>query len=160
MKIGHNKQSLAITLTDDERKIVGSEYVTVTLSPTSKERWMTLEASKDGRRWYTHTDATHPNRVEMQADLPLFGTETVQSWSTGPGILFGHKPSMNKPLKELSRSRSPRPREGIAPLTGMPGFDQLKEAVILINNFKRTYGSQLEMSLEDGVLRVRMMLEL
>lgn len=160
MKIGRNSTSLMIAFTEQEKAFIGSDRCNIQIDPGSRERWITVTGRPDGQRtFYTHNDSTHPVRTEIQCDLPQFGTELVNAVSPGPGILYGSKPTMSIPMKNINRGGGV-PRPTVQRLTGMPGLDELKQAVLLVNNFKKEYGSQIELTLEDGVLRIRMMLEI
>jgi hypothetical protein len=159
MKIARNNTALSISLTANERAALRGSRCRVQLNATSKNEWLILTGTEDlnDRSIYSNArDSEHPFRVDtVQNGLPLFGVETVDCRVVG-GSIYVNAPRMNRPLIE----RSKREKRPIAHLAAMPGIEEAKQAVMLINNMKEAYGNQIEITVEEGKLRIRMMLEL
>lgn len=159
MQVGRNKQSLTISLSANERAALGGSRCHVVLNPTSRTEWLILSGSDnpgDRSIYETPRNENYPYRLEIAApDIPMFGTEPVECKAIG-GKLYVEAPRMNKPLIE----RTSTPRLPPDKLSSMPGLEEVKQAVKIINNCKKTYGKQVEISVENDELRIRMMLEL
>lgn len=159
MQVGRNNQSLTVSLSANERAALGGSKCHVVLNPTSRTEWLILSGSDnsgDRSIYETPRNEKHPYRIEVSAPgIPVFGTEPVECKAIG-GKLYVEAPRMNRPLIERNTTTRLPPNK----LSSMPGLDEVKEAVKMVNNFKATYGDQVEITVEAGYLRMRMMLEL
>jgi hypothetical protein len=158
LKIAHNMAHLEVAMTGEERAALTTDRCNYTLSRESAQRWLVLVSDENGQHKIGArlSDSTHPYSVVIAGlkDLPLFGAETVQP-TMNAGRLFIPRPFMNI-VRRSSQSRSGKP-----PLASdMPGLTELKQAVQIINNMRRQYGDQLEMSVTNGELRVRLLVEI
>lgn len=160
MKISHNKSHMDIALLEEERAMLKLDRVKIDFNFESRKHWVSLTPTNEpggkliGHR---HSDSQYRYSVVIsRVNLPLFGVEVVDT-AFHNGVLYGAKPMMNAPRREVNRL--PRPR--VESIAQMPGLEELKQAVTLINNMRRNYGEQLEMQITpDGVLRVRLLLEI
>lgn len=164
MKIGRNNSGLVVTLTETEHALLQhADFARVTFELDNKVNWIRLEKSDDAVGSHklvpVNNDNQHSRRCELHGkNSPMeqrFGTEHVASRSPMNGILYGAMPTMLKPLTPMLKGKN-----RLSNPANMPGLEQLKEAVQIINNFRRLYGDQLEINLEGHELKIRMMLEI
>lgn len=152
---------MVIGLTNQERAFLVGDRALVTLNTAHQREWIKLEGTNQTRTGYAigmQGAIEHPHRIHVGGiNLPVFGVEEVQSWSPGKNIVYGHKPNMQTPL--ISRPQGSN-KVRASPLHTMPGLDELKQAVILINNAKEVYGDQLEVTIDGNKLRIRLLVEL
>lgn len=165
MKIGRNNSALVITITEQEHAfLLHAEFVKVSFEVENRVSWVRLEKTTDSngssRLLSVTNDLAHVRRIditshEVAVGLSTFGTEHVQAKSPMGGILYGAKPTMLKPLTPMMKGKNK-----LSNPANMPGLEHLKEAVLIINNFRKRYGEQMEVTFTDGELKVRMMLEI
>lgn len=159
MRISRNKAHLLVGLTQAEAQMIGHVRVFASISDSDSNHWVSIKGDPQGNRSVSNQPGSsqHPFMVVVGrvTDIPLFGAEDVAT-RFKDGVLYGAKPKMDRPHK-AKRVVEHRPQ---LPLTEMPGLAEFRQAVLIINNMRRTYGDQLEMQIEDGVLKVRLLLEL
>lgn len=165
MKLGVSTAGLlVISMTSKERQFLLGDRVTIAIHPEDARQFVRLEGTdKFGPGTYTlgqnPKDTEYPYRIAVSKvyhQLASFGTEEVQTWSSGRNLLNGNRPNMNRALIV----RAPMARQKAMSATNMPGLDHLKEAVQLINNMKDQYGDQLEVTIEAGKIKARLFLEI
>lgn len=155
MKIGNNNSTMIITLSTNEIRWLTFDRVNVVFQPNSEHEFVKLVGDPKGQHGLlAHTDSTHPKRIDLsnafRPSLPVFGIEQVVSRTHSiSGIIFGTRPKMSKVLQNRT-GRGPQP---VAPISQMPGIEQLREAVTLVNNLKRQFGDQmtLHINAEGGI---------
>lgn len=159
MRLGHYKSGgLEVTMTPNELAILGTNpRLSATVNPTSDKDWIKIEVDPNGLyKLSAPRERSGARSFRFRpggAGLELFGAETVVSWSSGKGVLFGHRPTMQIPMIVRSASVT-QPRK----VSEEKSFQVIHDAVNVINSFAAEH-RDLELTVVDGKLVVRMYIE-
>jgi hypothetical protein len=163
MIVGMGNTALEFRFTEEEFLALGSNRVAIQLDPKSDDIWAEITPDKNGRYIGTvDRRDTHRYRVSIPAknvpaEVPVFGAVTV-SCVIQKGRILVKRPDTSRGIRYMTPRRSKNTPEAEAILP--PDIAKLKEAVALINDAKKVWGDQLEMRIENGLLRLNMMMEI
>jgi hypothetical protein len=164
MIVGMGNTALEFRFTEEEFLALGSNRIAIQIDPHSDDSWAKIFPDKNNGRYIGTIDRrdTHQYRVSIPAksvpaEVPVFGAVTV-SCVIQKGLLLVKRPDTSRGIRHMTprRSKNNPEMEVILP----PDIAKLKEAVGLINDAKKVWGNQLEMRIENGLLRLNMMMEI